>query len=431
MRLIWLLLGVCLADRLIVCKRSCAELCSVEACVTLCERQCTAPSKIFVGTPYLQTHLEFELDGNKQITSSDASSKIHPKRIYFTTLDGGVFRWDAVQRDLHQLYTVQRLALGNGTGLYAVTLNRNFHDNHLLYLHYAEPVGKDDEDIIYMEDGAQPLPVKHYTTIAQYLLEHDQIQPVSNQPILRRHAQFSGKRSGGWMKSSVRNSLAPSNTSTLIYALGGDEEHALVAPQHNYHLSMIHIFTPEEKVQREQMWASGIRNPVSCATSMLKSDYLYCLLQTTPIVRTLFQLKKNVNYGSAKYREVCRGRLCEGSRTPIFGLNGLLNYTNGCPVSSIFIYSGAEMRRFKSHLFLSQDACFSANSFHPTQMLHLAYNDKTGLWTTLPISTQFVDDMLVNTTIMGGDMTDKWYVAGYSLRTGRVSVQSITPLRAA
>jgi Glucose / Sorbosone dehydrogenase len=425
-----LLVGYVAAElRNVICDRTCPAACRTDDCITLCIRQCNAPSKLFAGRPYLATELEFELEAG-EITSSDSCSKLGRNITYFTTLDGRLMAWNADTRELQQMYSVPGLEQGNGKGLYAVTLNRNFNTNSLLYLHYAEPIKPGDEKIVYMSNGTEPIPVKHYTTIAQFKLEYGQLQPLAERPILRRHAQFSHKRSGGWLKSSIRNPLMPSNTSTLIYALGGDEEHALLAPQNNHHLSMIHTFVPEESGGREMMWASGIRNPIDCATSMLKSDYLYCLLATTPTVRTLYQLKRNVNYGSPQYRQLCKDRLCEGSRVPVTGLNGLLNYTSGCPVSSIFLYTGAEMRRFKAHLFLSRDACFSEGSFHTTQLLHLAYNTVNGVWTTIPITTQFNDDLLVNTKIMGGDLHSDWFIAGSSLRTGRVSVQRIKPMRA-
>lgn len=422
--------GIAVELQSVTCRRTCGLYCSTELCSTLCQRRCISMPRTYVGEPYLRLEKEFELAGNVHITSGDSTAKLNTNTLYFTTLEGKLFMWETEHKLLQELLTLTNLNTTHMKGLYSVALNRNFRDNHLLYLHYAEPATPEEQSAIYMSNNEWPIRVHHFSTIAQYTLYGTLIEPVAARPILRRHAQFSNKRSGGWMKASVRNPTAPSTTTTLIYALGGDEEHSLLAPMHNHHLSMLHVFIPEEEGQRETMWASGIRNPHSCATSMLKADYLYCLIDVANGMRSIYRLSRNTNYGSPQYREVCKDRLCEGTRVPLPHLSALLNYSQGCPVTSMFMYSGLEMIRFQGHVFLSKDACFYNNAFEPAEILHLAYNTATGLWTTKTVASDFADDMLVDTQLLGGDLNSNWYLAGYSLRRDMTVVQKIIPIRA-
>jgi hypothetical protein len=454
---ILLLLSACVvaaiagaADTAVKCGDSCKIIClkhnsgESNACMATCVKTCSKSAPTFFGKPYLATVYAFSMPGDTEITGSDSPSKPPNSDTYFTTRDGRLYRYESTRRELTLLFTLEpeELDQRGNKGLYSVAFNRNFNTNGLLYLHYSAPANASapESSILVENVNANPdllayLVVEHYNIILQLRsYSYDDVRRDTPTRMLQKHSQFSADRSGGWMKAGVRHPMHPSNTSTLLYALGGNAEHASLLVKHGQHLSMIHSMIPESQNRVEEMWSSGIRNPLSCASSVLKIDYIYCLVEDSVNTRTLYQLKRGVNYGSPNYQHLCNGAACEGKRQPLLGLTGLLNFsrTDECPVRSIVLYTGHEMTRFKAHLFLSRDACYlpSKGTLNPTEILHLAYSSITGLWTTKPISTKFYDNLIVNTTILGGDLHDDWFLAGNSLRTGEMLIQRIEARKA-
>ena len=442
------------------CFRNCQAICPSAACQSACQQTCSKAVSRFYGKPYFRASPAFSLPAGTQITGSDAPMKPANSNIYFTTLGGTVYRYDwsvGGAAGLNAVFVLNNrlLAGGEGKGLYDIAFNIDYNLNGLAYLQYAEPAGADAE-IVFIPDEKHPdllsrLVPDHYNVIVQIESLGDMNWQLSARPPLRRLVQYSSARSGGWLKAGMREFYRSlDNTTRLNYAVGGNPEELALLVRHAPHLSIVGSFIPEltgsrndvENVDDDKLWAAGIRNPIACASSPLyKVDYIYCMVEETfgnqkQVQRSIFKLKRGVNYGSHKYAYFCQDKLCAGYRTPMLSAGPLLSWAaqDECPMHSMRLYTGSKLNRnFAGQLFVVCDAYYNVKTsqFVPTALLLFNYDTINGIWRLSDIPTAFDDDdLLVNTTLLGGDLQDRMLIAGYSLRRSEMVAYHLDPEKA-
>jgi hypothetical protein len=433
------------------CTNNCQQLCvthidtEYEAkCREQCHKACSGKQQsLNQRDPYFRTEFVFELPVNERLTGGDAPCKPGNADFYFTTLSGKLYHYVTTTGALDVIYTVNpsKLATSGTKGLYGVTIDRDYNKNRKMYLHYSTIVETEEQkDYFIQEDPTNDLvsvlTVDHFNVIEQ--LVHDTYNMPQPEKILKRIPQFSSKRSGGWIQSFVPAGLF-SGGNRVLFAIGGNSKEDLLLARHAPFLSTIHSIIPDRPDLKDEMWASGIGNPISCTATSFKISDVYCLLETRTTYGTvngtaLYRLKSGVNYGSENYQKSCMGLECEQQRNTIYTKSALINFPNSsCPVTSVFTYTGHNMPRYKAKVFVTRDSCFDreTKSFTEVQIMYVAYNSMSGEYKATPMSTVFQQRYLVDVKLLGADWQDVFLLSGQSIVTGKTVVQDVIPDRAA
>jgi Glucose / Sorbosone dehydrogenase len=432
------------------CSNNCLQLCQFEKdteyeskCKEQCHKACggkqhSPPQK----DPYFRTEFLFELPINERITGGDGPCKPSNADYYFTTLSGKLYHYVSTTGKLDVIYTVdpQKLSTGLNKGLYGVTIDRDYNKNRHMYLHYSVVLqAGEQKDYIIQEDPTNDLvdilSVNHFNVIEQLI--HDTYNAPTQVAVLKRIPQFTAKRSGGWIQSFVPAGLFSSGA-RLLFAIGGNSKEDILLARHAPFLSTIHSIVPSRPDIKDEMWASGIRNPISCSATSFKIGDVYCLLETVSPKGTvngtaLYRLKSGINYGSENFQKSCTGLACEQQRNSFYTKDALINFPNtSCAVSSIFTYTGHDMPRYKNTLLVTRDSCFDreTRTFTEVQIMYVAYNSINGEYKATPMSTSFQQRYLIDVKLLGADWKDAVMISGVSIVTGKTVVQELIPDRA-
>lgn len=433
------------------CQQNCNFLCQQHKeselnaiCNGACTKACYGAQKSSpYGEPYFRARTLFTLPVGEWITGGDSPVKPANADFYFTTLTGKLYHYVTTTDALDVIYSVDatKLASENGKGLYGVTLDRDYNLNQKLYLHYSVwPESGEQTDYYITEDAAAPdvvkvLKIDHFNVIQE--LEHTTYnEPVAG-PVLRRIPQFSKSRSGGWIQAFVPEGFAASGN-RVLFALGGNAGEDFLLARHAPYLSTIHATVPSQPELKDKIWASGLRDPISCTATSARISEVYCLLQTiTDTGRingtAVFRLKPGNNYGSEAFHAACTGLVCEQQYNRALMKSALLLFPDtGCSVRSIFTYTGSKMPRFRSKIFLVQDSCFQPESmkFSEVQILYLSYSGKTDQYTATPLYSMLEQRYLIDVKLLGGDNQNTVFLSGVSIKTGETVVQEIIPDKA-
>ena len=404
------------------CNTDCKEICATVSCVQACSKACT-DTALQLAEPHFQLELVHTFPENTVITGSDAPSKPRGRALYFTTLKGEIFRYNAETEKLRLMHTLspEMLDCTGGKGLYDVALHRDYDKNGRLYVHFSAPpvnkteLGHDHDNVIVELEtlgGAM-----HY------------VREVA------RFAQYSSERSGGWAKMGIRD-VTLSGKPWLYVALGGNREELLERIEGSPALSTIYaIAQPDNATQRqERVWASGIQNPLDCDFSVFKLDRVVCLIEDASGRRRVLSIRKGYNYGSDEFVKSCRGSACQQQYADLASKSALVSFEPGdCSVRSVQHYTGHRMHNYHLDIFLSRDACYDAasNRFRPADILRIYRDHSAGQYKTVAMPTNMPTSLLVNTTLVGADKLDDFYLAGYSLRDGGLQLYRIVPVKAA
>ena len=395
------------------CTNNCLQLCQTEKdteyenkCKEQCHKACSGKQQSRpVNDPYFRTEFLFELPTNERITGGDSPWKPANADYYFTTLSGKLYHYVTTTGALDVIYTVDPMVLSVSAnkGLYGVTIDRDYNVNQKMYLHYSSVILPGEQKDYFIQDDPMAdlgyvMSVDHFNVIEQ--LSHS----VYNSPVavnvLKRIPQFGVKRSGGWIQSFIPRGLFSSGN-RLLFAIGGNSKEELLLARHAPFLSTIHSLVPDRPDLAEELWASGIRNPISCTATSFKITDIYCLLETLSNNNTvngtaLYRLKLGINYGSENYQKSCEGLACEQQRNTRYTKDALMTFPDKeCPVKSIFTYTGRDMPGYKNKIFVTRDSCFDreTKTFTEAQILYVAYNSITADYRATPMSNSATSSM--------------------------------------
>jgi len=374
-----------------------------------------------VARPYLRLEYVTTLDSSLEILGSDSPTTPPNHNNYFVTRDGKVYRYDSDTMEINVIHIINPLVLDtrNNKGLYDIAFHLDFAKEkefgyRKLYLHYA--VVSDSEEF------------DHYNVIAEYRMDGLNLVKLRD---VKKIPQTTEKRSGGWVSMHLKEftGFTSSGDNWLYFATGGNVDESVDAIERVPFLSTVWGIIPDrenaggEPVNRR--WASGIKNPISCDASWLTAGWFYCLLEDATGNVVFQRVQRGFNYGSQDYVNKCRGRKCESERNskPERTLPLATFPNTDCPVRSLHFYTGKESRDYKLDKFLVRSACYleESDSFKPFEIMHFA--DSFGEPVVMPM--QAPDNLLVNTTLIGADMHNDFFVAGYSPRDGRYNLYRI------
>ena len=405
------------------CTESCVNVCPDHFCKDACKSAC---GKVYsyTGEPYFRLELIQTFPFGTIVTGSDSPAKPQSRNIFFTTLDGTVYRYNAEKGLFNTVLKVptQQMDGRHGKGLYDIAFHRDYHKNGRIYLHYAAPPPQESVDRFRDHDNV----VVEYESSG---LQFDFVREIKRIP------QYTSERSGGWAKMGQRDGYVHGKV-WLYLAVGGNKEELISRNQGSPALSSIYaIAEPNDRSQvLEKVWASGIQNPLDCDASDFKLGRVQCLIEDSQGQRHVHSLRKGYNYGSDEYVNECSGRSCAQQYAALASRNAVVSFnTSECPVQSIQMYTGHKMRNYHLDIFLTRDACYKpgSNEFKPAEILRIYRDHSAAAYKTIVMPTDMRDDLLMNTTLVGADRFDDFYIAGYALRTSEFGLYRIVPVKAA
>ncbi len=422
----------------------CNFVCGPEdgSCLYACNYNITHAPPSFFGAPWVRLVQRFNLgELEETVTGCDSPLRGDKENIYFTTLQGKVYRYKNTTNSFDTVFNLGRsvdLAIGEGKGLYDVAFHREYEKNFLFYLHYAIPAAPND--LLTLVDKATSrsrqkvyqIKIHHYNVISEFRKIGDSAMFLRQ---LRKIPQVSEKRSGGWLASGIREGWKYYTENPLYFATGGNTNESIVYGRHMSYLSSLRRFDSNNITEADQQWASGIGDPISCASTVHKSGKVVCLIQVLNGTRMIYTIEKDMNIGSDNYVEQCTSAACANGKKhrPADRVPMAVFPTSDCNITSIFIYTGYKMNKFRGNVFLSRDACYNEklDVFQSAQLLRLVKNRTSYGWYASVLPSDFEDGFLVNTSLVGADKHSDFFFSGYSLRTGKLEFYSIDPVRAA
>jgi hypothetical protein len=387
----------------------CKQFCHENAlCSTACGQNTTVPTQLYFTLAHAYT-----FDEATTITGSDnPATPVNRRMVYFTTLDGRIYRYSAMSNVMRLMHTIPatQLSRDNGRGLYDIAFHRDFQRTRLAYLHYSA----------HSEDANHDNVIAEYSvTGTGFFFERE----------VARFPQYTAARSGGWMKMGLKDSFF-AGTAWLYVALGGNTDESVRA--HESASTIFALPDPDSHAgnSKPSAWASGIREPIDCDATIFKYDRVYCLIRERNGTVALQVLRKGYNYGSENYVKQCVGKHCQQKGPRIASTEPILKFAaTACPVSSVQLYTGHRMRDFKDDIFLSQDACYDdvQRRFNSTRVLRV-YRDHYELrHDSIAMPTDFANHQLINTTFVGADKQDDLLLFGYSLTSKQYMLFQLQP----
>jgi hypothetical protein len=405
------------------CTESCHVMCTDPTCVKDCSDKCHS-ALTHTEKPWFQLEHIQSFPAGTQITGSDTPSKPRSRVVYFTTLDGKVYRYNAASNHMKMMHKLpaHTLDMRHGKGLYDIAFHRDFDKNGKVYLHYATYPPNDSKERYRDHDNV-------IVELETSGLGMDFVREIKRIP------QYTPERSGGWTKMGLREGFSTRKV-WLYTAVGGNKEEIVSRNEGAPALSTIYaIAQPEDRTQvEERVWASGIQDPIDCSASVFKADRIQCLIEDSQGKRHVQSLRKGYNYGSDEFVESCFGKVCRNQFSMLASRDALVSFeATECTVRSLQMYTGHNMRNYQMDMFMTRDACYDSRlkQFNSTEVLRIYRDHSAGQYKTIVMPTNMIDDMMVNTTLVGGDKLDDFYVAGYSMRSGEYSLHRIVPIKAA
>lgn len=438
-----LLLLLCCAVGAVIIPPACNRVCSPDSaiCLAACNYNITHLPPPFFGAPWVRLSARFNMGQlDEEVTGCSAPLNAEKTNIYFTTLEGRLYQYNNATNDFGTVLDLGRmleLDTNQSKGLYDVAFHRQFEQNGEFYLHYSVPAPAGTA-LTLSSDVRTPgrpqvyqLVVDHYNVIRKF-------RKVGNTALslgeVHRFPQLSPARSGGWMSAALREGWRWYSEDPLYVAIGGNTDENILYGAELSYLSSIRRLDANDPNSTEFAWASGVGNPLSCSSSIAKSGEVMCIAELHSGDRALYRIRKGTNVGSPEFVRRCESYACRQTKKRI-DTAPLQVFPAGqqCPITSVQHYTGYRMNKFKTNLFLSRDACFDAKSgaFRPTELLRLVKNSTSGAWYTHKLPTDWEDNFLVETKLVGADKHNDFFLSGYSMRQAKRVFYSIDPVRAA
>lgn len=418
-KLVFLLVLFAIAYAAETCSETCARVCHSAACQYPCQQKCSSVAQP-VEKPYFTLEHVQSFPPGTVITGSDAPAKVKGGLLYFTTLAGQIYRYNQTSDHMKVMYTVPRQSIdtSHDKGLYDIAMHRDYNSNGRVYIHYAAKPSADSEDIF----------ADHDNVIAELEFSGIGFNFIRE---VKRIPQLSKERSGGWATMGLRQGIL-SGKAYLYVAVGGNKEEVAIRNEVTPELSTIYALADPDDPENEEefVWASGVKNPLDCTASVFKAGRIQCLVEDLDHNRHVLSLHKGYNYGSEEFVQQCTGLACRQQRNQLLSKNALVTFeSKECPVRSMQIYTGHDMRNYHSSVFLSRDACYDVEKqeFVGSEILRIYRDHYKATYKTIAMPTTMIDDMLVNTTLVGGDRLDQIYIAGYAVRSGETVLYRIVP----
>ena len=362
------------------------------------------------------------------ITGSDSPSKPKTSNIYFTTLEGTVYRYDEERNVLNAIYIINKEDLYYNfelnIGLYDIAFDRDYNINGKVYLYYASVSNNDN--------------VEYYDIIEEhhasgFYLEN--VRKIKRIPQYELNSKCSGN---GWMKMGLREKIitgpawlafftgCENLTTTVnvsaIYEIIPDE----IQDNHYHHQSIMQMNISQPY---ERLFSSVSQKIISCDMSIFKSMCIYCIVEDIQGVRYLSKIKVGSHYNAKNSHDDDDDNMELYLKDLKYNEEVLVEFDkDDCPVSSLQIYSGRTLSKYKTHIFMSKSACYnnSTGIFQPAQFLKLYRNHRIGIFQAINLPYSASDKYIINTRIVGADKHNDVYFAGVSIKDNSVVLYKIT-----
>ena len=422
-----------------VCNRVCKPDNAI--CLSACGYNISHLPPPFFGAPWVRLSARFDMGVlDEQVSGCSAPLNSEKTNIYFTTLQGRLYQYNNQTNDFGALLDLSQyfgLDQNVSKGLYDVSFHRQFEQNGHFYVHFSVPAKRGTVLTVSSDvrtpgtQQAYQLVVDHYNVVHKFRLLGNIAIPLNE---VKRYPQVSTARSGGWMSAAMREGWNWYSEDPLYLAIGGNADENILYGAELSYLSSIRRMDANKPDETDAIWANGIGNPISCSTTIFKSGEIMCLVQLEGGDRALYRIKKGTNSGRPEFVKLCQSHACaqQKARLDTAPLE-VFKKDARCPVTSVLHYTGYKMNKFRTNLFLSRDSCFDAKTgaFRPAELLRLVKNSTTAEWYTHTLPSDFEDNFLVETKLIGADKHNDFFLSGYSMRSKKRVFYSIDPIRAA
>jgi hypothetical protein len=401
----------------------CAEYCGkgASACNRTCHEMVMREPEVPEEMPDFELELLTYLDIPTQITGSDMYAASKTGKLFFTTRDGGVFRFlprpkvgGRVSEQVYQMSPELKLDTRANKGLYDIAFPKKFMENRLVYLLYAR-----ESDVVGID---------HYLTVAEYTMIDG--ENITFRGIVESLPQTMRFRSGGFMKAAAH--YTKSIASPLWISSGGNQEHDvdLLAKQPKY--SAIYGIMPLaiKDIHAEyppfNVWANGLSNPYEC-------DYAP-LAHPREIICLTKQYERTGELLSVSLFKAEAGHTYNEDTSTIIQTNGyrtthkehsftqIFDAATTCMPESV-IYSGFNLlgTGYTNRIIVAFPTC-DVDGFTRSSLKILSRNSREQRWELVTMPIDFGRLNLWGMQLMGAERSRGLFLAGRNLQTGRYGI---------
>jgi hypothetical protein len=368
------------------------------------------------------------LDIPTEITGSDMYMPAKSGKLFFTTRDGGLFRFipfpfigGRVVEQVYQMPPSLRLDTRADKGLYDIAFPKKFRDNHLVYLTYAK-----ESDLAGID---------HILAVAEFKMIDGENMTFLG--IVEELPQRVNYRSGGFIKSAAHYSKAV--PTPLFMSSGGNQFHdeGLLHNQPKY--SSIYGIMPTaiKPIHKEApdavFWANGLDNPYECDYSPLaQPNEIVCLTRKYETTGELLSVSLfKAEAGHTFNEETSTIIQTNGYRTTQkeHSYTTVFDAETTCVPDSV-IYSGYNLlgAGYNYRIIIAQPTC-DIEGFKPSTLQILTRNSREGRWELVTMPLDFGAVNLWGIQLMGAERSRGLFIAGRNLATGRYGIYLVRRLQ--
>lgn len=415
----------------------CAAYCTGRVQQSICKEKCqqvVAQQQAFELPLEEQASLRFELEmltelhTETEITGSDMYAKKISGKLFFTTRDGGVYRFiprpkedGRVVEQVYKMPASMKLDTSADKGLYDIAFTPRFNNTRLLYLVYAATCES--------EDGEN---CDHVLSVAEYFMERENniYENITFQTIVERLPQFVPYRSGGFMKMSAdASSKLPTE---LWISSGGNQDHDRAKLQSQPKYSSIYGITPHnyKEVHRQHrawsMWGNGLNNPFECDFhARTRASNIICLTRQynefdEPLSVSLGQIEPGHTFDETTAHIVNTHGYYRTDKPHSW--NQVFDYETTCPPETV-IFSGKNLLGlgYENRIFVARPPC-AVEEFKQSQLQILARNSSAREWHMAKVPLDFGKLNLWRMQLMGAERSHGLFLAGRDLATNKYGI---------
>lgn len=361
-----------------------------------------------------------ELPPSSEITGSDMYVRKKSGKLFFTTRDGGVFRFiprplegGRVVEQVYQFPSELRLDTTADKGLYDIAFPRKFDKTRLVYFSYASECA--------LGDGSN---CNHVLTVAECYM--DKQENITFRSVVERLPQSVPYRSGGFLKSATDYS---SEIATPLWlSTGGNQDNDLELMKREPKYSSIYGITPaaikpmHANAPSFAVWANGLANPYECDYAALsKASQIVCLTRTYDQANqvlsvSLFKAEAGHTFDEATATVI----QTNGYRTThkMHSYTEVFDAEQSCIPDSV-IQSGFNLLGigYSNRVIIAKPSC-ETEDFQQSELQVLTRNSKERRWELIPMAIDFGGRNLWNMQLLGAERSRGLFLAGRDLQTG-------------
>jgi len=394
-------------------------------CLAKCETAVAAKKTLLSDTPPM---FELEplatLETTSEITGSDMYIRKPSGKLFFTTRDGGVYRFiprpkegGRVVEEIYRFDASLQLDTAADKGLYDIAFPRQFKTTRLCYLAYAAACRE--------TDAAN---CNHVLSVAEFSM--DKNENITFRSIVEQLPQTVPYRSGGFLKSAT--DYATEMPAPLWLSSGGNQENDanLLAAEPKY--SSIYGITPHSiKPVHSQgpsfaLWANGLANPYECDYAALtKASEIVCLTRHYDQANQLLSVALfKAEAGHTFNEETSTFIQSNGYRTTekMHSYTQIFDAENSCVPDSV-IQSTFNLlgHGYQNRIIIAKPTC-DIEDFKPSELQVLTRNSKEKRWELVPMHLDMGGRNLWNMQLMGAERSRGLFLAGRDLNTNTYTI---------